>query len=1771
MDTRSTNRSQEPQEEDGSPGIAPEAAADDPGMSQTPQQQPPLEEWPPMEDGLQAAHSRLAELLYAAASTLEEINRAGLRAQRRQRDERRSTAIPAETQPPDFGFAAMTVSATAIGGSQRHVDAVGQSAVVTSSPTDARCQDQSAGASSSPARPPMGVLSPSDTGGEAGNGARHLSETKPSFQQRLPVLKEFVSDGGDWGAFQRRFLAHQEMAGWTDNEALSALPAMLDDDALATLITAPRSTRSTLQSALQVLTIVYGPSSDCRKLFHERCRGQKEPPLAYRTALLALAKAAFPRMDGEGVDAMVTEKLLALAQELQIVIVAEDDADMCSLRAARHIHAHLIAQRRSPLVPKGAAAVCAGTPTIPPSEEVFAAGRPVEWRSGGRPARTTPDRQEHPKALITCYNCGRKGHVAAECRAPRQRQPGRSDGAPAYRPPHRNPASRGTPHARPVHTPVPTSRVSVYGPRGTPIGLLGGGGVERVLGPGQWTELAHRIVAASAGSSVVAGHIDGVEVRILVDTGASATIVSDLIYNILPVQSRPLLPVTVPCYAANGGSLGIIGQIRAQICIGDIKLSGPILVSSSLAVPCLLGTDFLGKMPIKILIDQGCIELPSGRRVTFLPSPVTSRAACASIQAFVTRTVRVPPGAQMLVPLRLRRPFVPGVLDQGILLGPSRAGENGLDLVAAQTLVKGSDDPFILVLNVGVQTAVVPQGTVLAHATPVPVVDTVMGNVGTDPLAQPHSEGDDSWMDTLCSGTSDLSDSQRAGLRTLLTEFSDVFSKHKYDIGCTKLLRHHIDTGDNAPVRQNPFRLSPAEKDHVKLAVDDMLAADIIAPSTSPWGAPIVLVKKHDGSLRFCVDFRRLNKISVADAYPLPRMDESLDALAGARFFSTLDLLSGFWQLPLDDESKPKTAFRTPHGLFQFNRLPMGLHSAPATFQRLMELVLAGLQWNVCLIYLDDVIVFSKTFDEHLLRLRAVFLKMRAANLKFKPQKCHLLRESVRYLGHIVSRSGISTDPAKTQCVNSWPTPTSVAEVRSFIGFASYYRRFVADFATIAKPLHALTAKGVKFHWGQEEEVAFCSLRDALVRAPPLSYPDFSEPFLLDTDASNTGIGGVLSQVICGVERVVAYGSRVLSPAEQRYCVTRRELLAIVFFMQQYRPYLYGRHFTVRTDHAALQYALRVTQPSGQLSRWLEILQDYDFTTTYRKGARHTNADALSRLPPASDCACLRGSGRCKPPEDSPPLDIPVLAAATEDPLPEGPVGEGGADSLLGLSVAEWGRLQMEDASLLALRRRAGGSVRGVAGIDSYGLLQGLLMHWDGRACRHRLVVPSALRGKAVWAAHERLLHLGTHKTLAVLQLDFFWPGMARDVDDLLGACTQCAQRKPPAKGACPPLQSITVSRVNELVALDILGPFPATPRGNKYLLVGVEYFTRWPMAWPLANQSAAAVAEAFVQGYVLDKGAPERLLTDQGKNFSGVLLHEVCALLGTKKIRTSPYHPQTDGMVERLHRTLTSMLCHQVCDSQTDWDLHIPGVLAAYRMAPHAATGFSPFFLMYGRDVDPPIANQLRVSETSRKSKLADHVKFNILRLTEAREAAAQNSSSRQKANERLRSRQSRTHAWKPGDQAWLHCPQVPLATSAKLLRPWRGPVVIVKVMRPQCVRIQWGKRRWYVHPSRLKPFVAPRVPPPHYTGRACDVSADSRTASSSPALDASLTVPPSGASRMTASSAPAPPGGDGVCPSGVTEDGAPAQPVPTAGPTGPSPYDGPANRTRAKMRRLL
>ena len=434
-----------------------------------------------------------------------------------------------------------------------------------------------------------------------------------------------------------------------------------------------------------------------------------------------------------------------------------------------------------------------------------------------------------------------------------------------------------------------------------------------------------------------------------------------------------------------------------------------------------------------------------------------------------------------------------------------------------------------------------------------------------------------------------------------------------------------------------------------------------------------MLVRKKDGTVRFCVDYRRLNAVTIKDAYPLPRIADAMDALGGARYFCCMDMKSGFWQVPLDDDAKEKSAFINKCGFFQYKVMPFGMANAPATFQRLMELVLTGLNWRTCLVYMDDVLVFGNSFDECLGNLSGVLAALRQANLKAKPSKCKFFASDLTWLGHEISTAGVRPDPGKVDAVAHWPTPENLTEVRSFLGTASYYRRWIKGFATIAAPLHDLMRKDTKWNWTPQCQASFEQLRDALCSAPVLAHPTEDGQFILDTDASNTGLGGALSQIQDGDERAVAFASKSLSRSQRNYCATNRELLGVVTMVQYFRHYLLGRPFLIRTDHSSLRWLTNFKKPEGLLARWIAVLGNYDYTIEHRPGEKHGNADGLSRRPRrrcgqdfCQDCPNLKNERELLPVEPEYP-ELPPISAQGEESVRVNVIqGILGEESILG-------------------------------------------------------------------------------------------------------------------------------------------------------------------------------------------------------------------------------------------------------------------------------------------------------------------------------------------------------------------------------------------------------------------------------------------------------------------------------------------------------------------------
>ena len=823
--------------------------------------------------------------------------------------------------------------------------------------------------------------------------------------------------------------------------------------------------------------------------------------------------------------------------------------------------------------------------------------------------------------------------------------------------------------------------------------------------------------------------------------------------------------------------------------------------------------------------------------------------------------------------------------------------------------------------------------------------------------------------------------SARLALEAILMKHADVFSQDENDLGRTNIIMHHIDTGDARPVRQPLRRYPPAHVEAISEHVDNMLKQGTIEPASSPWASKVVLVKKKDGSLRCCIDYRQLNTVTRKDVYPLPRIDDCLDAMGSATLFSTFDLRSSYHQVEVAPQDRDKTTFICPRGMYRYRTMPFGLCNAGATFQRLMDVVMSGLHLDVCLVYLDDIIIFSRTVEEHLeRRLVRVLGRLRSAGLKLKPEKCSLFQRSVSFLGHVLSGEGIATDPEKIKTVTEWPVPTSVKEVRSFLGLAGYYRRFVKGYASVAAPLPALTKKDQPFVWTEETQRAFEMLRDALTLPPILAMPNDTGDFVLDTDASDQTIGAVLSQVQDGIERVIAYASRTLDKREVNYCITRKELLAIVYSLKYFKQYLMGRHFKIRTDHAPLTWLRHTPDPIGQQARWLEIMEEYDFE--HRPGVKHGNADAISRRPcRIASCACRQSEEVKNVEGDHTAMSVSAEneqnvvfshAVSTSNSIDEN-------DSVIEYWSMEGLRTAQENDSeiscILKLMKQSpekppwdsvalqSHDVRVLWGMWPRlrvwnGILQRRFESPDGSSEIWQVILPVKLRKEFLSVIHGGMTggHLARRRTAASIQSRAYWPAWSSDLDTFLKECKPCARYH---RGTVPRKAALCTPMVGEpwiRVSVDITGPHPRSSKSNQFILTLVDHFSKWAEAIPLRNHTAPTVARALMVHVFSKFGAPQQLLTDRGSEFESELFQELMKWMEIDKLRTTAYHPSCNGVVERFHRTLNSMLGKVVSESQRDWDERLPLVLSAYRATPHESTGMTPNKLFLGHEVRMPI-----------------------------------------------------------------------------------------------------------------------------------------------------------------------------------------------------------------------
>lgn len=758
------------------------------------------------------------------------------------------------------------------------------------------------------------------------------------------------------------------------------------------------------------------------------------------------------------------------------------------------------------------------------------------------------------------------------------------------------------------------------------------------------------------------------------------------------------------------------------------------------------------------------------------------------------------------------------------------------------------------------------------------------------------------------SDVTNLSVEQRKALKMFLDQ---QFERMGDSLGVTTLVEHEILT-DAKPIKQRYYPVSPVKQKMLEEEVRKMLEDDVIEPSKSPWSSPVILVPKKDGTQRFCVDFRRLNAVTKKDAYPLPYISSILDRLRDARYISSIDIKSAYWQVPIAPNSREKTAFTIPGmGLYQFKRMPYGLTNAPATFQRLIDNVLGADLEDSCFVYLDDIIIISKNFNSHLELLHKVLDRLLSAGFTLNREKCNFCRPEIAYLGYVVDKFGLHVDPRKVEAILNVPMPGNVKEIRSFVGMASWYRRFVPNFATIIAPLCELTKKNKKFNFTPECEHAFNSIKQHLISAPILTCPDFERPFTLQTDASAYGIGAVLTQEFEDGEKVIAFLSRSLTRQERAYTTTERECLAVIWAMEKLRPYLDGIKFTVITDHHSLLWLDRLKNPTGRLARWAVRMQGFNFTIIHRKGKDHVVPDFLSRAVPMLD-----------------------TVDAVKDP---NEIKDRWYRKMVGLVTDRPDRYpawRVEDGRLLKFVR------------PKIPELHNGTTDW-------RIVVPKDDRRAVLSNCHDSVTagHLGTNKTYWKLQERYYWPKMLSDVASYVRNCTVCAQHKVEQKAPAGHMgERPNINHPWETISLDFIGPFPRSPRGYRFAIVVTDYFSKYVLIFPVRTSTASVLTRHIENDVFLVYGVPKNIICDNGVQMKSNVFKKMCDRYNSKILCNAYYYPRANP-TERTNRTIKTMISSYITKNHNTWDENLSAIACAIRTARHEGIGYSPFFVNFGRN----------------------------------------------------------------------------------------------------------------------------------------------------------------------------------------------------------------------------
>lgn len=966
-----------------------------------------------------------------------------------------------------------------------------------------------------------------------------------------------------------------------------------------------------------------------------------------------------------------------------------------------------------------------------------------------------------------------------------------------------------------------------------------------------------------------------------------------------------------------------------------------------------------------------------------------------------------------------------------------------------------------------------------------------------------------------------LNSEEQQSIKNICAKYNDIFYLNGDKLTTTKIYKHSIALKPNTvPLYSKPYRLPHSQKREIKEQIDHMLKQGIIEPCNSEWSSPVLLVpKKTDLSgskkWRLVIDYRKLNNCIQDDKFPLPNITEILDSLSGCIYFTHLDLNQGFYNVDLEPASRKFTGFCS--GQFQMTRMPMGLKTSPSSFSRMMNMAMAGLCYEKCLCYQDDLIVLGRNLTEHNKNLIEVLERLRKVNLKLNPSKCDFLKKELLYLGHIVSENGVLPDPEKIEVVKNYPVPQNSGDVKRFVALANYYRKFIPNFAEIAYNLNVLCRKNKTFIWNDDCQKSFEALKKCMITPPVLQYPDFSSTnqFIVQTDASGYAIGAILSNAD---SRPVAYASRSLNKAERNYPTIEKELLAIVWAVKHFRPYLYGRTFKIITDHKPLVYLFSQKDPSSRLLKFRLCLEEYDYVIEYVKGKENAAADALSRvtmtsqeLKEISDCLCVMTRAQRKRLEttfnesenNTDKDNVPSQPKLVESNFkPKNAVELRFIDKKFLETLQKQGSISyandifVYDSNQLTLfinpsaqsQLTPAAFVREMCKFcDKFNIKQiYFLKNKNNTIFIEKLT--SEIKRTTNWKGptvcilkdveridnedDRRVIlndfhllptsgHAGIRRMLNNIKKYYFWPGLENDVIKFVKKCPKCQKQKYTVIVKEPMVITSTAHSTFEKIYLDIVGPLDRDYYNYTYILTIQCELSKYVCAFPLVTKTSAETARAFVNNFILQHGVPREIATDRGSEFMSDTFKEVCKLLNISKLNSTAYHHQSIGALENSHKNLGHFLRIHVEENSESWSTWLPFWCFAYNTTVHTSTKFTPFELVYGKTCNLPSNLAKTIEPLYNYDSYPLELKYRLqVSLSEARQNLIKSKLERKlKYDEHIRPTK-----YKKGDNILIKS-----ETGNKLTNLYTGPYKVIQDLSPN-VEVNINGKSDIIHKNRTK-----------------------------------------------------------------------------------------------------